>query len=90
MSGNGEPVFNLVVEGAPEFFANGVLVHNCDALAYAAMDSLVLPVGRVPTTVVATGANPQDGISGKDLERLVAAAEAKRREGFKPRTRIAW
>lgn len=23
------PVFNLSVEGVPEFFANGVLVHNC-------------------------------------------------------------
>jgi hypothetical protein len=26
-------VYNLRVEGASEFFANGVLVHNCDALA---------------------------------------------------------
>jgi len=25
------PVYNLKVEGEPEFFANGVLVHNCDA-----------------------------------------------------------
>lgn len=29
------PVFNLKVEGNPEFFANGILVHNCDCLAYA-------------------------------------------------------
>jgi predicted phage terminase large subunit-like protein len=29
------PVYNLKVEGVPEFFANGVLVHNCDALALA-------------------------------------------------------
>lgn len=28
------PVYNLAVEGAHEFFANGVLVHNCDALGY--------------------------------------------------------
>ncbi|MCU0273819.1 MAG: Hint domain-containing protein, partial [Acidimicrobiales bacterium] len=27
-------VFNLTVDGAPEFYANGVLVHNCDALRY--------------------------------------------------------
>jgi PBSX family phage terminase large subunit len=27
-------VFNLTIEGAPEFYANGVLVHNCDALRY--------------------------------------------------------
>jgi hypothetical protein len=24
-----EPVYNLEVEGCPEYFANGVLVHNC-------------------------------------------------------------
>lgn len=29
-------VFNLTVEGEPEFFANGVLVHNCRAVAYLA------------------------------------------------------
>ena len=30
-----EPVYNLEVEDAHEFFANGVLVHNClDALRY--------------------------------------------------------
>ena len=23
------PVYNLTVEGTPEFFANGILVHNC-------------------------------------------------------------
>ena len=28
------PVFNLTVEGCPEFFASGVLVHNCDAMRY--------------------------------------------------------
>lgn len=25
-------VYNLKVQGSPEYFANGVLVHNCDAL----------------------------------------------------------
>ncbi len=30
------PVYNLTVEGASEFFANGVLAHNCDALRYVA------------------------------------------------------
>jgi hypothetical protein len=28
-------VYNLKVEGEPEFYANGVLVHNCDVLSYA-------------------------------------------------------
>jgi hypothetical protein len=30
-----EPVFNLTVHAAGEYFASGVLVHNCDALRYA-------------------------------------------------------
>ncbi|MCA1590911.1 MAG: hypothetical protein LC734_11125, partial [Acidobacteria bacterium] len=29
------PVYNLSVADHPEFFANGVLVHNCDAGRYA-------------------------------------------------------
>lgn len=28
------PVFNLTVEGCPEYFANGILVHNCDTARY--------------------------------------------------------
>lgn len=28
------PVYNLKVEGVPEFYANGILVHNCDAARY--------------------------------------------------------
>ncbi len=28
------PVYNLTVEGEGEYFANGVLVHNCDVLAW--------------------------------------------------------
>lgn len=28
------PVFNLTVAGQPEFYANSVLVHNCDAMRY--------------------------------------------------------
>jgi hypothetical protein len=27
-------VYNLTVDGAHEFYANGILVHNCDALRY--------------------------------------------------------
>ena len=29
------PVFNLSIEDAHEFYANGILVHNCDALVWA-------------------------------------------------------
>lgn len=28
-------MFNLKVAGTPEFYANGIRVHNCDALRYA-------------------------------------------------------
>ena len=28
-------VYNLQVAGTPEFFANGILVHNCDAMVWA-------------------------------------------------------
>jgi len=28
-------VYNLTVEGEHEYFANGILTHNCDALRYA-------------------------------------------------------
>jgi len=31
------PVYNLTIEGEHEFFANGVLVANCDALRYSAV-----------------------------------------------------
>jgi predicted phage terminase large subunit-like protein len=32
------PVYNLTVEDGHEYFANGVLVHNCDALAWACLE----------------------------------------------------
>lgn len=33
--GIADRVYNLSVDGAPEFFVEGVLTHNCDALRYA-------------------------------------------------------
>ena len=33
-AGSGVPVFNLTVDDAHEYFANGILVSNCDALRY--------------------------------------------------------
>jgi len=32
-----KPVYNLKVEDEPEYFANGILVHNCDAMRYVAV-----------------------------------------------------
>ncbi len=31
------PVWNLAVDGNHEYYANGVLVHNCDAMRYACL-----------------------------------------------------
>jgi len=31
----GSKVYNLTIEGEHEFFANGILVHNCDSLSYS-------------------------------------------------------
>lgn len=33
-----KPVYNLTIKEAHEFFANGLLVHNCDALRYMVME----------------------------------------------------
>ena len=41
-----EAVYNLTVEGNPVYYANGVLVHNCDALAWACN----LVVNKAPPT----------------------------------------
>jgi PBSX family phage terminase large subunit len=39
-----EPVYNISVEGVSEFYANGVLVSNCDALRYAVMSRPEAPL----------------------------------------------
>ena len=36
------PVYNLTVDGESEYFASGVLVHNCDALRYLVVSGLDL------------------------------------------------
>lgn len=36
-------VYNISVEDTPEFFAEGVLVHNCDALRYLCVERFGLP-----------------------------------------------
>lgn len=43
-----QPVFNLEVEDAHTYFANGVLVHNCDALAWAVRMTLNHSAPRDP------------------------------------------
>jgi len=41
--GSKEDVYNLTVDDSHEFFANGVLVHNCDAFVYGAMGLINKP-----------------------------------------------
>lgn len=61
------PVFNLTVQGPPEYYANGVLVHNCDAAVYAFMQTsaygramLILPEDTsVPRRADLPGLPPQ-------------------------------
>lgn len=47
-------VWNLEVEGMPEYFANGILVHNCAMAFYATAvhtpSQIYKPVGTMPTT----------------------------------------
>lgn len=46
-TGRHEPVYDLTVDGVHEFYANGVLVHNCmDALRYAAFTHFYGKRGR--------------------------------------------
>ena len=57
-------VYDIAVEGEPEFFANGILVHNCDELAAwrypEAWDQAMmgLRIGRDPRVVVTTTPRP--------------------------------
>ncbi len=40
-------VYSIAVSGQPEFFANGVLVHNCDALRYGLASEPILLSGQI-------------------------------------------
>lgn len=63
------PVYNLSVEDANEYFANGVLVHNCDALSYAAYVAQQLG-----------GAIPDAGTDAEEKRQADKQAEAERIE----------
>jgi hypothetical protein len=57
------PVFNLTVDGAHEFFANGILVHNCDAKRYVTryLDGAAGPVERDDYALGSTIYGDSDG-----------------------------
>lgn len=43
------PVYNLKIEGENEFFANGILVHNCDALGSSFQGKMLGSFGNLST-----------------------------------------
>lgn len=47
-TGEKSPVYNITVEDAHEYFAEGILVHNCDSLRYALIGArhYALPITR--------------------------------------------
>lgn len=50
------PVYNLTIAGPPEFFANSILVHNCDALRYALFSHLPKAGGTaIPASALKIG-----------------------------------
>jgi hypothetical protein len=56
-------VFNLAVEGEHEFFANGILVHNCDA-ASGAFNELANNTKRPGTVAVGGKRSPYGSAFG--------------------------
>ena len=63
-TGRIEPVYNLTVEGQPEFYANGVLVHNC-------MDARRYVLRRFWKQLMLTSATVQNA-SGRPVKAYVA------------------
>ena len=61
-----ETVYDLTVEEAHEFFANGLLTLNCmDAMRYASSSILVSGKGRVCEIVGGSTPKPATGTKGK-------------------------
>jgi len=65
------PVYNLTVENSHQFYANGILVANCDALRYL-VSSQFQPAKRPPEP------EPTDKMQGRTMKRI--AEIGKKRE----------
>lgn len=57
-----QPVWNLAVDDHHEFYAEGILVSNCDALRYAVHSSRSLWRGAIPVTAADAVAPGSDEI----------------------------
>lgn len=62
-------VYNIEVENAPEYFANGVLVHNCDGLRYA-LSSIPFDFSHITGAPVEGNVNPDEtkGLNSYQIE----------------------
>lgn len=76
-TGRREPVFDVMVDGHHEFYANGVLVHNChDARRYvcramlAALAVMAARTGRADRKVVVTGDVDRESPEQRVLARI--------------------
>lgn len=75
-SGRAERVYNLTVGGVPEYFANGILVHNCDAGLYAARWIITNRPATPPPLLVA---NTPEWYAAEEAKMARAADEATER-----------
>lgn len=69
------PVFNLTVDGEPEFFANGILVHNCDVCFDFGAYFDELRLGEAP---IVNPTDPQQ-LADEDYKRRIEAAVNRER-----------
>lgn len=84
-----EDVYDLTIEGEHQFFANGILVHNCDELAawqYAeeAWDLMMLGMrlGRHPRIIASTTPKPRPLIRRLVLDKHTVVTYGSTRENL--------
>jgi len=74
-------VYDLTVDGAHEFFAGGILVHNCDELGLVARweiawdESIAFAVRKGSSRIIATGTPKVSRPAAKLIRRLAKEAE---------------
>lgn len=74
-----QPVWNLTVDGPPEYFANGILVHNCDA-ASGALNKLSKMWTIDPGATERIERQPDPSRFGVRLDRSAQSQDRNRRE----------
>lgn len=80
-----QPVYNLTVDGEHEYFANGILVSNCDSIRYAISSH---KYGQPPTPATAPQLNEVDelakakhyGLVDDPLQQLKELEASKRKQ----------